>query len=68
METETTDRVTTEATIESLRDLWDAVRGWIPADEVRPVVVLDALVDTGATMLALPTLLIQQLGLSAQYR
>ena len=30
--------------------------------------VTDALVDTGATMLSLPTRLIQQLGLKEQYR
>jgi predicted aspartyl protease len=57
-------RVVTEATIESLKDLWDANRGLIPADQARRVTVPDALVDTGATLLSLPTSIIRQLGLS----
>ncbi len=68
METETMGRVTTEATVESLRDLWDAERGLLPADQVRRITVTDALVDTGATMLSMPTRLIRQLGLKEQYR
>lgn len=64
METETMGRVLTEATIENLRDLFDAERGLLPADQVRRVVVDDALVDTGAMMLSLPTSLIHRLGLS----
>lgn len=68
METETMGRVTTEATIESLRDLWDAERGQLAPDHVRRVTVSDALVDTGATMLSLPTRVIHQLGLKEQYR
>jgi predicted aspartyl protease len=63
METPTLGRVLTEATIESLKDLWDADRGMRPADQVRRVIVSDALVDTGATLLSLPSALIQQLGL-----
>ncbi len=62
MEPETMGRVTTEATIESLRDLWDAERGLVLADQVHRVVV-EALVDTGATLLSLPTAVIGQLGL-----
>src|SRR5438093_871815 len=57
-------RVVTEATIESLKDLWDVNRGLLPADRVRRVTVPDALVDTGATLLSLPTSLIRSLGLS----
>lgn len=56
-------RTVTEATIENLQDLWDAERGSISAEQVRRVAVSDALVDTGATLLSLPTRLIQQLGL-----
>src|SRR6202030_587823 len=37
--------------------------GLLPADQVRAVVVTDALVDTGATTLLLPKRLIAQLGL-----
>jgi clan AA aspartic protease len=63
METETMGRVATEATIESLQDL-NAVRlGILRPDQVRRVVVPDALVDTGATGLSLPTHIIRQLGL-----
>src|SRR5258708_4648269 len=64
METETMGRVLTEATIENLKDLWDAQRGLRPTDQARKVTVPDALVDTGATLLSLPTTLIQKLGLA----
>lgn len=64
MRTETMGRVVTEATIENLRDLWDVERGMLPPEKVRRVTVTDALVDTGATLLSLPTRLIRQLGLS----
>jgi predicted aspartyl protease len=63
METATMGRVLTEATIENLKDLWDAKRGLMPAEKARSVSVTDALVDTGATLLSMPTKLIQQLGL-----
>jgi predicted aspartyl protease len=57
-------RVLTEATIENLKDLWDAERGMLPAEQVRRITVSDALVDTGATLVSLPSRLIAQLGLS----
>ena len=57
-------RVITEATMDSLEDLWAFKRGLITADQVRSVSVSDALIDTGATLLSLPTKLILQLGLS----
>lgn len=63
METDTMGRVLTEATIENLRDLWDAKRGFIRDTEVRRLDLTDALVDTGATLLSLPTRMINQLGL-----
>jgi len=56
-------RVLTEATVENLRDRWDAERGLLPPDQARRVTVPDALVDTGATLVSLPTRLIRQLGL-----
>jgi predicted aspartyl protease len=68
METATMGRVLTEAMIENLEDLWNARKGSCPADQVRRVVVTDALVDTGATMLSIPTRLIRQLGLQERYR
>lgn len=52
-----------EATIENLEDLWAVRRGALTAEQVRRVVVTDALVDTGATLLSLPTRLIRELGL-----
>ena len=67
METATMGRVLTEATIENSGDLWNADQGTLPADQVRRVTVTDALVDTGATTLGLPTRLIQQLGLRKSY-
>src|SRR5207302_8034262 len=42
-------------------------RGMIPAEQVRRVTVSDALVDTGASGLALPTRLIRQLGLEKRH-
>jgi clan AA aspartic protease len=68
MEPETMGRVGTEATFENLEDLFDAHRGRIPASQVRRVTVDNALVDTGATLLSLPTRLIRQLGLTEQSR
>jgi predicted aspartyl protease len=64
METATMGRVLTEATIENLEDLWAVKRGLLAAEQARRITVADALVDTGATLLSLPTRLIQQLGLS----
>jgi predicted aspartyl protease len=66
METET-GRVLTHATIENLGDLFEVERGSRSADEVRRIQVEDALVDTGATTLALPSSLIQRLGLHQVY-
>jgi predicted aspartyl protease len=57
-------RVLTEATIENLEDLWAAKKSLIPPDQVRRVEVSDALVDTVATLLSLPTRLIKELGLA----
>jgi hypothetical protein len=55
MESMEMGRVVTEATIENLEDLWAVKRGLLPAEGVRRLVVPDALVDTGATLLSLPT-------------
>ncbi len=63
METETMGRVVTEAKIENMGELWMAQQGLLPADQVRQITVSDALVDTGATILSLPTRVIRQLGL-----
>ena len=67
MESQLMGRVLTEATIENLSDLLLAEKGQLSPDEVRRVTVSDALVDTGSTLLALPTQVIQQLGLTKRY-
>ena len=64
MEQDQMGRVITEVLVENLKDLWDAERNIRNPDEVRRIVVSDALVDTGATTLALPSKLIGQLGLT----
>jgi predicted aspartyl protease len=56
-------KVAIEARIENLEDLFELEKGSISAAEVRAVEVSDALVDTGATMLSLPSRLVKQLGL-----
>jgi len=61
-------RVLTEATIENLKDLWAVEVHLIPTDQARRITVTDALVDSGATLLSLPTRLVRQLGLSEQYK
>ena len=67
METDTMGRVLVEAMLESLKDLWALEQGLIKPDQVRRIIVPDALVDTGATMLSLPTCMIRQLGLSKSW-
>jgi hypothetical protein len=42
-------RVVTEITVESLKDLYAAEQGLISADQVRRLVIPDAVVDRGAT-------------------
>ncbi len=63
METETMGRVTVNAVFENREDLWAVEKALISPDQVRRVTVADALVDTGATYLSMPTRLIRQLGL-----
>ena len=63
MENATMGRVLTEAIIENFQDLYAVKLGVLRPDQIRRVVVEDALVDTGATVLSLPTGLIRQLGL-----
>src|SRR5690349_13549184 len=63
METTPMGRVITEATIESVKDLYAVELNLMLPDRVRKVAVVDALVDNGATLLSLPSKLIAQLGL-----
>lgn len=65
MEQQTMGKVLVVAKIENLFDVENRERGLLDVDQVRTVQVEDALVDTGATGLLLPTKLIQQLGLRA---
>jgi predicted aspartyl protease len=56
-------RVTCEAKVENAIDSARARAGEIPADAVRTVQIRDALIDTGASTLALPASMLRQLGL-----
>ena len=56
-------RHTTEIKLANLEDLHAVRLGVKKSEEVRRLTVADALVDTGATRLCLPTLLIEHLGL-----
>lgn len=67
MEAQEVGRVLTTATIENLDDYVLAKAGHIADANVRRVTVEDALVDTGATLVSLPTKLIQELGLKKKY-
>lgn len=63
VEDDSMGRVTTHITVENLKDLWKAENGMIPVQQVRRVDIMDALVDTGASTLSLPTRMIEKLGL-----
>jgi predicted aspartyl protease len=63
MEKSTMGKVIVSARMENLGDLYAAERGALPATDVRGIERDDCLVDTGATMLSLPSSLIDQLGL-----
>jgi predicted aspartyl protease len=66
MEIVTMGKTIVSAKIENLNDVYDADKGRLSPDEVHAIEVDDALVDTGATMLSLPTKHIQSLGLRRQ--
>lgn len=67
MECEAMGRVLTEATVENLKDLWDADRNMVPPEQVRRVTTDQALVDTVCTSLALPARMIKALGLKKSH-
>ncbi len=56
-------RVTCEALVENLADSWDVEKGVLAPDVARKLVIAEALVDTGAAYLSLPSRMINQLGL-----
>lgn len=60
-------RVVTEIVVENLEDLWSARKGEIAESAVHRVTIPNALVDTGATFLSLPTQIIRQLGLKKSF-
>ncbi len=60
-------RVTTEATIYNVHDLGEVELGRMKPEQARSVTVPDALVDTGATLLAMPKSLIDRIGLTKRY-
>lgn len=63
VEDDNVGRVLARIRVENLEDLWAHRNGTLPASEVRRVDIMEALVDTGSTMLALPKRYIEQLGL-----
>jgi len=64
MEPDAMGRVVTEAKFENLKDLWAVEQGFRSPEQARAITIPNALVDTGATLLSLPTSLIRQLGLT----
>lgn len=63
MEAETMGKVLVTAKIENLEDQYKAHQGIIQPDQIRTLVVDNALIDTGATGLMIPTRLLIPLGL-----
>ena len=63
MENATMGKVLVQAVVENLDDLFAVRKGLLPAEQVRRVEVDDALIDSGATGLMVPTRLISALGL-----
>jgi len=63
METKSMGKVIVVAKIDNLGDLMNVSNGLLQPEQARSVDVTNALVDTGATTVALPRQLIAQLGL-----
>ena len=63
MENATMGRVIVSAKMENLTEYVEMMQGKKKPEEVRTLVINEALVDTGATTLSLPKRLIDQLGL-----
>ena len=60
----TMGKVFVQAQVTNLKDAWDAERGLRLPGEVRTASIPNALVDSGATLLAMPPSVIKQLGLT----
>jgi predicted aspartyl protease len=63
MENATMGRVVVSAKMENIADCVEVMRGTKKPEEIRTLVVDDALVDTGATTVSMPKRFITQLGL-----
>jgi predicted aspartyl protease len=63
MESTTMGQVLVKVKVENIGDSLLAQTGQLASDKIRSLEVEDAVVDTGAKLLSLPTLLIRQLGL-----
>ena len=63
MESATMGKVLVTATIENLDDLFGIRKGRLAESEVRRVEVTDALIETGAFGLLMPTRMVEHLGL-----
>ena len=61
-------RVLTDVTVYNLGDLFDVKRGRLAKDQVRKVDISGALVDSGATTLAMPKRLLDQMGATPSYQ
>lgn len=61
-------RVVVAAKFENLEDLYSVRKGVLTEDQVRSIEIDDALVDTGCTLVGLPTRFVKQLGLHPEYR
>ncbi len=57
------DQVVTKATIDNFEEIGSVERGLLPPRDAGKIMLPDALVESGATSLSLPTRLIGQLGL-----
>jgi predicted aspartyl protease len=56
-------KVNCEIKVENTEDLLRVRRGELSPDQVRSIIVTDALVDTGASTLSLPSTMLRRLGL-----
>jgi predicted aspartyl protease len=65
METASMGKVLVSATVENLDDLFAVENGTLPPEKVRRVEVSDALIDSGATGLLLPSRMVAALGLKS---
>ena len=63
MASPTVGKVLVSAVVENLDDLFAVGKGLLPADRVRRVEVSDALIDSGATGLLIPSRMVAALGL-----